>query len=69
MKTSKRYLDGQGVRARYGGRSHMWIYRRLHDASGFPKPIVIASRNYWDEEKLDAYDAASRASHEKRGAS
>jgi predicted DNA-binding transcriptional regulator AlpA len=41
-----RYLTGPQVRARYSV-SDMWLHRRLHDDSGFPKPMVLNRRRYW----------------------
>ena len=57
---TKRWLNSAAVRARYGGASDMWLWRRLHDASGFPKPMVINKRRYFDEAALDAWDAPHR---------
>ena len=44
------------VRARYGDRSHMWIERRLHDDSGFPKPRYIGRLRFWALEELEAWE-------------
>lgn len=52
------------VRQRYGGRSHMWIERRLADPeSGFPRPVYIGKRRYWRLADLVAWerDLASEA--------
>jgi len=49
------------VRARYGGRSHMWIERRLKDDPGFPRPIYIAKRRYWHLAELVAWERAKAA--------
>jgi len=35
------------VRKRYGDCSDMWLSRRLHDDSGFPKPVYIAGLRHW----------------------
>jgi predicted DNA-binding transcriptional regulator AlpA len=43
----ERFLTSKAVRARYGNCSDMWIYRRLHDGSGFPTPIEISGRRFW----------------------
>lgn len=42
-----RFLTAGQTRARYGGASDMWIWRRLHDDSGFPSPVLIAGRRFW----------------------
>lgn len=35
------------VRKRFGGVSDMWIHRRLHDNSGFPRPLYIGRLRFW----------------------
>ena len=42
-----RYLTAAQVRARYGGVSDMWIWRRMNDASGFPRPLMLGGRRFW----------------------
>jgi predicted DNA-binding transcriptional regulator AlpA len=59
-KHRKRYLTGPQVLERYGGRSSMWLWRRTRFDPNFPRPIVIGGRKHFDEDELDAYDAASR---------
>ncbi|MBR0796105.1 hypothetical protein JQ615_11965 [Bradyrhizobium jicamae] len=49
------------VRARYGGRSHMWIERRLKDDPTFPRPIYIARMRYWRLAELIAWERAKAA--------
>ena len=41
------FLTARQTRQRYGGISDMWLWRRLHDDSGFPKPLVINRRRFW----------------------
>jgi predicted DNA-binding transcriptional regulator AlpA len=60
LQPTKRYLTGPQVLDRYGGRSAMWLWRRMHFDPLFPRPTVIGNRNYFDESELDAYDAAAR---------
>lgn len=41
------------VRETCGGWSDMTLWRRLNDeAGGFPRPIYIAKRRYWDETEI-----------------
>ena len=65
MTPTKRRLSSRQVRERYGNCSAMWIYRRLKYDPKFPRPIVISSRQYFDEAELDAYDNAHRAEVER----
>jgi len=44
------------VRKRYGDCSEMWLYRREHDNSGFPKPLRINGRRFWRLSELLAYE-------------
>jgi hypothetical protein len=58
---AKRYLDATAVRRRYN-RSLMSISRWLaNEALGFPKPIYIYKRRFWDADELDAFDRARGA--------
>jgi predicted DNA-binding transcriptional regulator AlpA len=54
----RRYLTSAQVRERYGGKSAMWIWRRLKYDPRFPKPLKISGRQYFDEEALDRFDHA-----------
>ena len=50
------YLSAGQVRARFGGRSHMWLVRRLADDADFPRPLYIAKRRYWRRDALEAWE-------------
>ena len=41
------YLNAPQLKHRYGGRSDMWIWRRLVDDPDFPKPFVMGKQRYW----------------------
>jgi predicted DNA-binding transcriptional regulator AlpA len=41
------YLTAVQVRARYGGRSDMWLWRRLEADPHFPKPMRVSGYRYW----------------------
>lgn len=62
---SDRYLTKTAVQQRYDNCSVMWIHRRLHDDSGFPKPVYIARRPYWSELALSKWE---RSLASKKGA-
>jgi hypothetical protein len=58
------FLTSKQVRRRYGNMGRATLQRRIGDAaSGFPKPIVMAERNYWRLADLLAYEkrCASKA--------
>jgi predicted DNA-binding transcriptional regulator AlpA len=57
-KNPRRYLTSAQVLERYGGRSQMWLWRRLKYDPRFPKPLKISGRQYFDEEALDRFDHA-----------
>lgn len=50
------FLNSAQTRARYGNASDMWLWRRLHDDSGFPPPIVINRRRFWRLSELVAWE-------------
>jgi hypothetical protein len=51
-----RFLSAAEVKDRYGGASDMWLWRRLHDSSGFPKPTFISGRRFWRLTALMAWE-------------
>ena len=56
--SNQEYASSNQVRNRYGGRSHMWIERRLKDDPDFPKPIYIGRLRYWKISALEAWEKA-----------
>jgi predicted DNA-binding transcriptional regulator AlpA len=50
------FLTAAQARARYGQCSDMWLWRRLHDDSGFPRPILINKRRLWRLSELVAWE-------------
>ena len=54
----QRYLTSRQVRERYGKVSHMWIERRMRDASGFPQPVRLGgARRFWRLTDLEKWEA------------
>ncbi len=49
---SSQLLDSAGVRAKFGGRSDMWLWRRIKDGT-LPRPLLIAGRRYWRSDELE----------------
>ena len=56
MTPDETYLRSADVRARYGNASDMWLWRRLHDGSGFPRPLLINARRFWRLSELIAWE-------------
>ena len=63
LERSKRsYSTGPQVRKRYGGRSQMWLWRKLKYDPKFPRPLLMGKNlRLFDDEALDSYDDALRA--------
>jgi hypothetical protein len=63
------YLAAAQVRQRYGDASVMWLYRRLHDDSGFPQPdLIVRDRRFWKLSSLVRWErerAAARWAKER----
>jgi hypothetical protein len=51
-----RLLTAAQVKRRYGNASDMWLWRRLHDLSGFPQPLFICCRRFWRLSVLIAWE-------------
>jgi predicted DNA-binding transcriptional regulator AlpA len=56
LNSDDRYLNARQVRARYADASDMWLWRRLNDNSGFPKPLEICGRRFWKLSALVAWE-------------
>ncbi|HZZ21890.1 MAG TPA: hypothetical protein VFE60_04600 [Roseiarcus sp.] len=54
----ERLLTAAQVKRRYGNASDMWLWRRLHDSSGFPQPLFICGRRFWRMAALIAWERA-----------
>jgi predicted DNA-binding transcriptional regulator AlpA len=52
-----RFLPARQVCDRYGV-SEMWVWRRLKDDSGFPRPIMISGRRFWRLSELEEWEGA-----------
>lgn len=66
---STKFLSSNDVRARYGGRSQMWIHRKIKDEnSGFPAPTYIGRLRFWKLEDLEKWERDCAARSNKRDA-
>jgi hypothetical protein len=50
------YMSGRQLRDRYGGRSHMWIERRLKDDPNFPRPEYFDPQRFFKICAIEAYE-------------
>jgi predicted DNA-binding transcriptional regulator AlpA len=58
------FLTSRQVRERYGNASDMWLWRRLDEDKGFPKPIRIKNRRFWRLADLRAWERSQAASNQ-----
>ena len=60
-RPSKTYLTGPQLRRRYGGKSHVWLWRMLRRNPVFRGLTASTEQLYFNlDERVDAYDAATR---------
>jgi hypothetical protein len=50
------WMSGKQVCARYGGRSHMWLFRNIKNNPDFPKPSYQGRMQIFSVAEFDAYD-------------
>jgi hypothetical protein len=63
------WIDAVQVRRRYGGRSHMWLERKIQNDLDFPEPTYFGRLRFWMPTALDAYDRVCAARTRARTAS
>jgi hypothetical protein len=52
------WISAKQVCQRYGGRSNMWLVRKLQGDSNFPKPIYFGRLQFFKLKNLETYDRA-----------
>ena len=56
LSAGRRFIPATQVKRRYGV-TEMTVFRWIRDPRmGFPQPIKIRGRNYFDEAELENYD-------------
>jgi hypothetical protein len=50
------YISAPQVCDRYGGRSHMWLVRKLQNDPEFPRPKYFGRLRFFEISKLEAYE-------------
>jgi predicted DNA-binding transcriptional regulator AlpA len=56
VPTSAVWITSNQTCERYGGRSLMWLWRKVKTDPAFPKPIYMGRMQYFSVAALDAYD-------------
>jgi predicted DNA-binding transcriptional regulator AlpA len=56
ITAGKTWLSARQVRERYGGRSAMWIERRLKADPRFPRPTKFGRLRFWDRDAIEAWE-------------
>ena len=59
--TSATFISAPQVLARYGGRSHMWLVRKLETDPRFPKPVYFGRLRFFKLADLEEYERACAA--------
>jgi hypothetical protein len=52
------YLSAQQLLARYGGRSEMWLNRKLTMEADFPRPMYSGRLRFFRLDELEQYEKA-----------
>jgi hypothetical protein len=50
------FMSSAELRNRYGGRSHMWLNRRLANDLDFPRPEITDPQRFWRIATVEAYE-------------
>jgi hypothetical protein len=58
------YLSAPQVLARYGGRSHMWLERKLETEPRFPRPIYFGRLRFFRIADLERYERECATRHQ-----
>jgi hypothetical protein len=56
IPSDAKWISAKQVCTRYGGRSLMWLVRKVKSDPDFPKPTYFGPLRYWKPVDLDVYD-------------
>lgn len=56
------WITAKQVCDRYGGRSQMWLWRKLHDDSNFPRATYFGRIQFFNVAELEGYERSCAAS-------
>jgi predicted DNA-binding transcriptional regulator AlpA len=51
-----RYISAPQLLSRYGGRSHMWLVRRLERDPSFPRPIKFGRLRFFEIAAIERWE-------------
>jgi hypothetical protein len=54
-----RFISAPQLLNRYGGRSHMWLVRKLADDPNFPRPRYFGRLRFFEISELETYERAA----------
>lgn len=52
------YISAPQTCERYGGRSQMWLWRKLRDDPKFPRPTYLGRLRFFKISELEEYEQA-----------
>jgi predicted DNA-binding transcriptional regulator AlpA len=55
------WMSTNQVLARYGGRSQMWLWRKIQKEPAFPRPTYFGRMLFFRVDELEAYERAAVA--------
>jgi hypothetical protein len=55
------WISTNQVLARYGGRSQMWLWRKIQNEPTFPRPAYFGRMQFFRVDELEAYERAAAA--------
>lgn len=62
VPSSAVWITAKQVCERYGGRSLMWLWRKLHDDANFPRATYFGRIQFFSVAELEAYERRCAAS-------
>ena len=58
VPTGAKFATAPQVCERYGGRSQMWLWRKLRDDPKFPRPTYLGRLRFFKISELEEYEQA-----------
>ena len=62
LQTGETYITAPQLRARFGGRSDVWLWRLLNDnQANFPRPVMVRRQRYFRISEVESWEESNRA--------